>query len=124
MLTRKERIKYSGLFQQAYQKGKKLYSKNLKLCFTKSLDQYTEALPLTGFAVSKNFSKKAVLRNRLKRQVREVYRLYRLDAQKAEALKKLGLIVIGPSKDFNLNDDYQAIKKELEFLLDKALSSV
>ncbi len=121
MLRKNERIKYSGLFQQAYQKGKKLYSKNLRICFTKTLDKFSSNLPLLGFAISKNFSKKAVSRNRLKRQLREVYRLYRMQETKAEPLKKLGLIVVSPAKDYALTDDYHSIKNELETLLDKAL---
>ena len=120
MLTRPERIKYSGLFTQAFQKGRSLKSKNFKIQFTKSLEQYSSRLPLCGFVVSKNFSKKAVLRNRIKRQIREIYRLYRLKPNNAEKLKKIGLLIFVVKVDSgHLDASYQELKRELEALLNR-----
>ncbi len=94
MLSRQERIKYKGLFQQAYNKGKTLVSPNFRVSFTKTLAHCADKLPLVGFVVSKNYSKKAVNRNRIKRQVREVYRIYRQNPEHVQRLKSIGLLVI------------------------------
>ena len=120
MLPQNERLKINGLFQQAYQKGKSLSSKNLKIRYTVSLPQLTDRMPLVGFVVSKNFSKHAVVRNHIKRKIREVYRLYRLKPSKSKQLKKLGLMVISVKPNFDLFT-YQDIKIELENLLEKVL---
>ena len=106
MLSRNERIKYNGLFKQAYQKGKSVFSSQLKLTYTETRKQNAEELPLTGFVVGKKFSKKAVKRNKVKRRIREAYRLFRLDSQNTEALKKIGLLIVG-LKTQNLNKSIQ-----------------
>lgn len=120
MLKKNERIKYSGLFKQAFQKGKTLRSKNLRLTFTRTLEKFSGQLPLVGIIVSKNFSKKAVARNRIKRQLREVYRLFRLEPQNAEKLKKIGLLVfsVNPNSE-KLN--FKDIEKEITKLLYAAM---
>lgn len=121
MLPQGERLKLNGLFQQAYQRGRSLGSKNFKINFTRSLQEFESRMPLVGFVVAKTFSKSAVVRNRIKRKLREIYRLYRLKSTNSPKLKKLGLLVIGIKKDFALND-YQSMKVELENLLDKVTS--
>lgn len=120
MLPKKERLKISGLFTQAYQKGKPVYSKNLVITFTATLAKYKDQLPFVGFVVSTGFSKKATLRNRVKRQLREIYRLYRLDPEKQIQLKKIGLLVISIKKNFVLQK-YSDIEKEFNEVLDKIL---
>lgn len=118
MLQRSERIKYSGLFTQAFQKGKKLHGENLTLVFTLTRENLKDKLPLTGFVISKTYSKKAVARNRIKRQLREIYRLYRSKTVNQEKLKKIGLLVfkVNSNKVF---DDYFLLEKELLGLLGK-----
>jgi|LakMenEpi03Aug12_release.lakeMendotaPanAssembly.Ray.scaffolds.fasta_scaffold1569871_1 ribonuclease P protein component len=120
MLPQHERLKINGLFQQAYQKGKTASSRNFKIRFTSSLPHLADRMPLVGFVVSKNFSKHAVIRNHIKRKIREVYRLYRLKENKSNKLKKLGLVVISIKTGFDLVS-YQEIKNELENLLEKIL---
>jgi len=121
LLTRNERIKYSGLFQQAFQKGKTLRSKNLRLSFTKTLERCADQLPLVGFVVSNAFSKKAVERNKVKRRLREIYRLFRLEQKNVEWLKQHGLLVIGLKSEAELLD-YSVLEEELTELLVLSLS--
>lgn len=126
MLSRSERIKYRGLFLQAYEKGKKLRSKNLRLVYTATRQQESDRLPLSGFTVTKKFSKKAVVRNKVKRRLREIYRIYR--QSHAETLKKIGLLIICVNTEYRGEDlksqdnrfGYKNLEKELCELLDQA----
>lgn len=120
MLTRDERLKYNGLFLQAYQKGKTLYSKNFKINYTKTREDYVNRLPFVGFVVGKSFSKSAVIRNRLKRQIREAYRLFRMKAENAKKLEELGLLVIGIKKNFD-SANFHEIKNELDSALENII---
>ena len=119
MLTKEERLKYSGLFQQAFDKGKSLYSKHFRLTFTKTRDSHKGKLPFVGFTISKNYSKSAVKRNRLKRQLCEIYRLYRQDETHVSKLQEIGLLVFSLKKSTTeaIKFNYQDLKKELESLL-------
>ncbi len=127
MLSKSERLKYRGLFLQAYQKGKKLSSANLIVNYTPTRADCAERLPFVGFSVSKKYSKKAVLRNLVKRRLREIYRLYRLDESKQKKLKSIGLLVIAVRGSITDPKDpqeesrwaYSSLKKELEALLEK-----
>lgn len=127
MLSRLERIKYRGLFLQAYQKGQKLNSANLRLVFTPTRSQEQNRLPLLGLTISKKFSKKAVVRNKIRRRLREIYRLYRLEPANRPALQKIGILIIcvnGSYKDEDLKDQtnqfsYHRLQEELLALLAK-----
>ena len=97
MLPRRERLKRSHLFTRAYNTKKvvattyfTLYvlpriagvvsvkrTNNLKNAKIKSVSEMN-LLPLVGFVVSKKVSKSACLRNRMKRRVREAYRLSKM----------------------------------------------
>ncbi len=125
MLSKKERLKYSGLFQQAFQKGKTLSSTCLRITVTKTRDYCKNQLPLVGFSISKAYSKRAVDRNRMKRRLREIYRLYRMKLENAEKLHDVGLLVISLKKsitaDLLIGKTYWELKTELESLLNKAI---
>lgn len=125
MLARKERLRYSGLFQQAFEKGKTLSSPNLRVTVTKTRDYCKNQLPLVGFSISKVYSKRAVDRNLIKRRLREIYRLYRMDPVKAEKLHAIGLLVIGVKKSTTVESitskKYNDLKVELETLLSRCL---
>ena len=118
MLTRSERIKYSGLFTQAFEKGKRVNGKNISVVYTATRRDLRHQLPLTGFVVGKSYSKKAVARNKIKRQVREIYRLYRMKEENQARLNKVGLLVIRVKAKESLKD-FQALEKEVLDLLDR-----
>jgi ribonuclease P protein component len=124
LLSRSERLRFNGLFLQAYERGKCFTSKNLKINLTVTRENYKDRLPFVGFVISKKFSKSAVIRNKYKRGLREVYRLFRLNAENAEKLKAIGLLVIS-LKNSVKSDKNQSVfneyKLELEELLRKCL---
>lgn len=125
MLPKTERLRFNGLFQQAYEKGKNVYSENLRITFTKTRAENKNKLPLVGFVVSKKFSKKAVIRNRFKRKLREIYRLFRSHPQNANSLKAIGLLVIAikNSSSSKINFfDLKNLEKELFLLLENLIT--
>ncbi len=124
MLSRSERLRFNGLFLQAYEKGKCFTSKSLKINFTVTRENYKDRLPFVGFVVSKKFSKSAVIRNKYKRGLREIYRLFRLNTENAEKLKAIGLLVISLKnsvKSDKSQSTFNEYKLELEELLRKCL---
>ncbi len=124
MLSRSERLRFNGLFLQAYEKGKCFTSKSLKVNFTVTRENYKDRLPFVGFVISKKFSKSAVIRNKYKRGLREVYRLFRLNSENAEKLKAIGLLVISLKnsvKSDKSQSTFNEYRLELEELLRKCL---
>lgn len=124
MLSKSERLRFNGLFLQAYEKGKCFTSKNLKINFTVTRENYKDKLPFVGFVISKKFSKSAVTRNKYKRGLREVYRLFRLNSENAEKLKAIGLLVISLKNSVKSDKNQSAFNEyrlELEELLRKCL---
>ena len=93
MLPSKERLKRSILFTKAYKERKAVNTpfftmyvlprtrraKSIKE--SKGIDQdklvQASMFPMTGFVVSKKTNKSACLRNKMKRRIRESYRLLR-----------------------------------------------
>jgi ribonuclease P protein component len=124
LLSRSERLRFNGLFLQAYERGKCFTSKNLKINLTVTRENYKDRLPFVGFVISKKFSKSAVIRNKYKRGLREVYRLFRLNAENAEKLKTIGLLVISLKnsvKSDKSQSTFNEYRLELEELLKKCL---
>lgn len=83
------------------------------IAFPKRL--YTKDMCKIGFVVSKKVSKSAVKRNRVKRQMREVIRLY----LKQEKLKE-GVFLLVQAKPIVLDNSYQNIALDIERLLHRA----
>ena len=102
MLPKEYRLKKRSAFAATYKIGKTLHKNGVTLFIGKEKD---ENLPSrVGFVVSKKVHKRAVKRNRIKRLMRESYRL-----QIKEGLVKnkyISLIFVGSSKliDKNFND--------------------
>ena len=132
-LPKNERLKYNGLFLHAYQKGRFKKTKHLKVFYTNTLEAYKESLPFVGFVVPKKLFVKAVDRNKIKRRLKEIYRLYRcelLKQNKIKVLEKLGLVVIKLNySPFNTKKDkkiknyfsYDLLESELLELLNQIL---
>lgn len=75
MLPLAERLKRNHLFTKAYGAKKSVVTPFFTLYVLPRISN--KAMPFAGFVVSKKVSKSACLRNRMKRRVRESYRLLR-----------------------------------------------
>ena len=70
VLPKKNRLKKNKDFDRVFKKGKKFYGKNLSLILLKSDLKNTRV----GLIVSKKVSKKACLRNKIKRRIYSLIR--------------------------------------------------
>lgn len=106
MLTKQYRLQKSKDIEMVFKRGKTLDNKLLFLKLRKN-DLGNSRF---GFAIGTKISKKAVIRNRLKRQLREIVRKNLSDV-------KPGFDVIIIAKPEIINKNYQEIKNDLERLL-------
>lgn len=111
MLPPLNRLKEERDFRRVLKFGQGFYSRNFRLKLAKNEQKATRF----GFVIGLKLSKKATIRNRLKRQAREVIRL----------MLKNGLIK--PNFDVVINfgpgligQKYEEIKREVAYLLKKA----
>jgi len=70
MLAKKYRLAKEKAFKRVYQKGKFFFTSNINLRFAKNQEKNSRF----GFVISKKISKKATIRNRIKRQLSEIIR--------------------------------------------------
>ncbi len=72
--TKKEKLKSKKLFEELFEEGKSIREHPIKLLYLKT--EYLENTPIkVGFAVPKKRFGSAVKRNKIKRLMREAYRL-------------------------------------------------
>ncbi len=103
MLAKSHRLLKKKDFDRTFKQGKSFYTKFLGV---KVLANQTEANRF-GIIISTKISKKAVERNKLKRQIREILRPLNKKLKPGFDL----IIIAAPSL---LGQDYQSIKIELE----------
>lgn len=117
MLTKVNRLKKKKDFERVFKEGQgfkedflflKVVKKNLRTC-------------RFGLVVSKNFSKKATLRNKIRRRLKELVKI------KLARLKKEGHLPLGQGKDLVLvalpgleTKDFWEIEEILNKLFEKA----
>jgi ribonuclease P protein component len=100
MLSLKNRLKKGKDFDLVYKKGQSNFFEGI---FIKSLQNGRKASRI-GFSVGLKFSKKATLRNKLKRQLRAVLR------QEMENIEKGIDIIIIPQK-IKAGESYEKVKE-------------
>ncbi len=114
MLPKNYRLKKRTAFAATYRTGKTLYYNGITMFIGK--EKENESPTKVGFVVSKKFHKRAVKRNRIKRLMRESYRL--LIKEDNVPSKYLSLIFVASSKLLNKNF------KEIDFAIRKLVSKL
>ena len=106
---KEERLCSKKLITELFSKGSSFNLYPLRFVFLKAETPAPE-FPQVLISVSKKYFKRAVDRNRLKRQIRESYRLnkHKLLSENGQFLAVLGLIYIGKEKK-----PYNSIDKKL-----------
>ena len=111
-MNKEKTIKKNYQFRWIIKKGKKVNKKTVRVFITNNKEKKNKM----GIAIKKNI-KSAILRNRVKRVIREVYRL------KEKKLKQhYNIIICFNTDSVNYNDIYSDIRKafyELDMYIDK-----
>ena len=120
-LNKAERLKRRKIIEQLFSGGKAVTSFPIRVQY-KMVDQLTVPLQ-AGFSVSSRNFKRAVDRNRIKRLMREAYRLQKLPLEQALQTKEqqLALFLIYTGKELPV---YALVKEKVEVVLKKLLQTV
>lgn len=118
--TAEEKLKSRKVIAQLFSKGKSMSSYPVKLFFVPLKDADSERVATSevnqiAFAVPKRNFKLAVTRNRIKRQMREAYRLHKQMLSTEEG-KKYAILILYIGKEI---PQYQSLEKALVALFEK-----
>ena len=105
-----ERLKSKREIQELFSKGSSFFLYPYKVKFKPSEEL---VYPQTLVSVSKKFFKKAVIRNRLKRQIKEAYRLSKPNYE-GLPISNIAFIYVGKEA----NADFAFLKKRMEKVLE------
>ena len=115
MLPKQYRLKRRSAFQATYKVKNSTHSGGVTLYA--GILKKEETPTRVGFVVSKKVHKRAVKRNRLKRLMRESYRLLLKENDLANSQKYLSLIFVASEKLLDKNFDY--VKTNIKNLLER-----
>jgi ribonuclease P protein component len=120
-LKKAERLKRRKVIEQLFSEGRAVTAFPIRVQY-KMVDQLTVPLQ-AGFSVSSRNFKRAVDRNRIKRLMREAYRLQKLPLEQALQTKEqqLALFLIYTGKELPV---YALVKEKVEVVLKKLLQTV
>lgn len=116
--NKKEKLKSEKLITQLFAEGKSVMAYPLRLVYLKTnFDENVKAK--AGVSVSKRNFKKAVDRNRIKRLMREAYRLQKGKIfNNSSSQYALMILYIGKEKT-----DFETIQQKMKVLFDKFLKT-
>jgi ribonuclease P protein component len=115
VLPKQYRLKKRAAFKATYKVKNSTHSGGVTL-FAGILKK-EECNTKVGFVVSKKVHKRAVKRNRLKRLMRESYRLLLKENKLGNSQKYLSLIFVGSTSA--LDKDFKSIKLSIEKMLER-----
>jgi ribonuclease P protein component len=118
-LGKKERLKRRKIIEQLFSEGKAIHAPPLRLTYklySKTLDSPLQA----GFSASSRQFKKAVDRNRIKRILREAWRLQKntLQEKLAREQKQLAVFIIYTGKEL---PSFAKVQEQMAVILNKLL---
>ncbi len=116
MLPKQYRLKNKSAFKATYKVKNSSHSGGVTLFA--GIKKKDETIPTkAGFVVSKKVHKRAVKRNRLKRLMRESYRLLLKENNLGNSQQYLSLVFIGT--DRALGKDFNHIKNSIKKILER-----
>lgn len=116
MLPRQYRLKNRAAFAATYRVKNSFYKEGIVL-FAGIKKKDVEEPTKVGFVVSKKTHKRAVRRNRLKRLMRESYRILLKENDLANSQNYMSLIFVGYERALGKNFD--EIKNVVKYLLEE-----
>ncbi|MGB3607814.1 MAG: ribonuclease P protein component [Psychroserpens sp.] len=111
---KKEKLKSQKLIEQLFSEGKSVSAYPLRLVYLKTNFEVDNIQFKTGVSVSKRNFKKAVDRNRIKRLLREAYRLNKT-VYFNNILSSYALMILYIGKD---KTEFDAVDSKMKNLLD------
>jgi len=114
MLPKDYRLKKRAAFAATYRTGKAMHKDGITVFMGR--EKANEFPTRVGFVVSKKIHKRAVVRNRIKRLMRESYRL--IVKEGSESDKYISLIFVASSKLLGKNfDEVDTVMRKLVYKL-------
>jgi len=112
-LSKNERIKEKKIFEKLFKSGKTILSENKSLNVVYLLEKSDDFCVKVAVSISKKFGN-SVWRNRLKRLIRNAYRLNKLDILEIARTRKMSVYLLFSSISINKKNSPKLTYKEIE----------